>query len=97
MAGGQTQDREAVFVEILPLVDQCRVERRGNGAGLQVSQELLTDAGEVGMPLGARRRRSDQFDVAKPAPVVEGQHLFGRQLQFIRRRADEVTEDVRVD
>ena len=94
---GQTEDRETILIEVLAFVHQHGVERRGDGAGLQVSEELLTDAGEVRMSLGACRGRSDQLDVTKTAPVVEGQHLFGRQLKFVRRRADEVAEHVRVD
>ena len=59
VAGGQAQDREAFLIEVLALVHQRRIEHRGDGTGLQVRQELLADAGEVGMPLGGRRWRSD--------------------------------------
>ena len=97
MAGGQAEDGEAVFIEVLALIDQRRIERRRQRAGAQVVQELLADPLEVGMTLAGQRRRADQFDVPEATPMVEGQHLLGRQLQFVRRRADEIAEHVRVD
>ena len=34
VAGGQTQDREAVFVKVLPFIHQHGIEHRGDSAGL---------------------------------------------------------------
>ena len=87
----------AFIVEVLPLVDERDVEEGMRGSLAQPGQQSLADQAEIWVPFFIDRRCADEFHIAKPAPVVKGQHRFIGQSQFRDGRAQEIPQHVGVD